>query len=236
MSLFHGMTLQWLGHATVYLETAAGTSILIDPWLESNPACPKDWRPPSKLDLVLCTHGHSDHIGDALTVEKKYHPTFVGMYELAGWLTSKNVKKTVGMNLGGSYRFQDVTISMVEARHSASIEDGDAMIYAGVAAGYVLGVDGEPVIYHAGDTSLFSDMKLIRELYAPDIACLPIGDHFTMGPRAAALAAGYVGAAHVIPIHYGTFPQLTGTPAELRNYLGKTQVEVMELKPGESLH
>lgn len=235
MPHFRGMTLQWLGHATIHLQTAKDTSILIDPWMESNPSFPKDRKAPEKVDLVLCTHGHGDHIGDALSVDRRYHPTFVGIYELTGWLSSKGVKKTVGMNLGGAFRFQDVTICMVEAKHSSSIDDGGPAIYAGVAAGYVLQVDGEPAIYHSGDTALFSDMKLLRELYAPEIACLPIGDHYTMGPRAAALAAEYVGSKKVIPIHYGTFPQLTGTPKELREHLRGKEIEVVELQPGDSL-
>lgn len=235
MSHFHGMKFQWLGHATVYLQTAQGTSILIDPWIESNPACPRDWKPPEKIDLVLCTHGHGDHIGDALAIDKKYHPVFLGIYELTSWLSSKGVKNTVGMNMGGTYRFQDVSVSMVEARHSSGIEDNGTFIYAGEAAGFVIQVDGEPTIYHAGDTALFSDMKLIRELYAPEIACLPIGDHFTMGPKAAALAAEYVGCRKIIPVHYGTFPVLTGSPEDLRKFLNGKQIEVVDLKPGESL-
>jgi L-ascorbate metabolism protein UlaG (beta-lactamase superfamily) len=232
---FHGMTLQWLGHATFHLQTAKGTSILIDPWMESNPSFPKGWKAPEKIDLVLCSHGHGDHMGDALSVDKRYHPTFVGIYELTSWLSSKGVKKTVGMNLGGTFRFQDVSISLVEAKHSSSIDDNGATVYAGVAAGYVLQVEGEPTLYHSGDTALFSDMKLLRELYAPAIACLPIGDHFTMGPRAAALAAEYVGAKTVIPMHYGTFPVLTGTPEELRSHLRGKEIEVIDLRPGESL-
>ncbi len=232
MPHFHGMTLQWLGHATFYLETAQGTSILIDPWIESNPSCPKDWKGPAKIDLVLCTHGHGDHIGDALSVDQRYHPTFVGIYELTGWLASKGVKKTVGMNLGGSHRFQDVNICLVEAKHSSSMEDNGSVIYTGVAAGYVLQIDGEPVLYHAGDTAVFGDMKLLRELYAPAVACLPIGDHFTMGPKAAAMAAEFVGAKKVIPMHYGTFPQLTGRPEDLRNHLQGKEIEVVDLRPG----
>jgi L-ascorbate metabolism protein UlaG (beta-lactamase superfamily) len=233
MAHFHGMTLQWLGHATFHLETVKGTSILIDPWMESNPSFPKDWKAPEKIDLALCSHGHSDHIGDALSVDQRYHPTFVGIYELTGWLTSKGVKKTVGMNLGGSFQFQDVTISLVEAKHSSSIDDHGTPVYAGVAVGYILQVEGEPTLYHSGDTSLFRDMELLQELYAPVIACLPIGDHFTMGPQAAALAAQYVGAKKVIPMHYGTFPVLTGTPEELRNHLRGKEIEVIALRPGE---
>lgn len=235
MTHFHGMTVQWLGHASFHILTGQGTSILIDPWIESNPACPKDWKAPGKIDLVLCTHGHGDHIGDAIAVDKKYHPTFVGMYELVGWLKSKGVKKTEAINLGGSYRFRDANIAMVEAKHSSGIEDGNSFIYAGEPAGYVLQIEGEPTIYHSGDTALFSDMQLIRELYAPEIACLPIGDHFTMDPRAAAMAGKFVGCKKVIPIHYGTFPVLTGTPAELKRHLQGSEVVVLDLRPGESL-
>jgi L-ascorbate metabolism protein UlaG (beta-lactamase superfamily) len=235
MPHFDRMTLQWLGHATFYIETSKGTSILIDPWIESNPACPKGWKAPKAIDLVLCTHGHSDHIGDALSVEKEYHPTFVGMNELAAWLTAKGVKSAIGMNLGGSYRFKDVVVSMVQARHSSGIDDNGSIVYGGEPGGYVVKVDGEPSLYHAGDTALFSDMRLIRELYAPEIACLPIGDHYTMGPRAAALAAEFVGSRKAIPIHYGTFPVLTGTPAEFRNHLKGKSIEVVEMTPGQSL-
>ncbi len=235
MPHFNGMTLQWLGHATFHIETAQGTSILIDPWMESNPAFPKGWKAPKGIDLVLCTHGHTDHIGDALAVEKQYHPMFVGMNELAAWFTSKGIKSAMGMNLGGSYRFKDVLVSMVAASHSSAIDDGGTIIYAGDAAGYVVHVDGEPSVYHAGDTALFSDMKLIRELYAPEIACLPVGDHYTMGPRAAAIAAEYLGSKKAIPIHYGTFPVLTGTPAEFRNHLKGKPIEVIEMTPGQFL-
>jgi L-ascorbate metabolism protein UlaG (beta-lactamase superfamily) len=234
MPHFRALTLQWLGHASFHLQTGQGTSILIDPWLESNPSFPKDWKAPEKVDLVLCTHGHGDHIGDALSVDKKYHPAFVAIYELAGWLDSKGVKKTVGMNIGGTHRFEDMHIAMVEARHSSGIEENGKITYAGEPAGFVVQADGEPAIYHSGDTALFSDMKLIHELYSPEIACLPIGDHFTMGPRAAALAAEYVGCKTVVPMHYGTFPQLTGRPEELRRHLDKN-IEIVELRPGETL-
>jgi L-ascorbate metabolism protein UlaG (beta-lactamase superfamily) len=124
---------------------------------------------------------------------------------------------------------------MVEARHSSSIVDGDKTIYAGNPCGYVLAIEGAPTIYLAGDTSLFQDMQLFRELYAPSVAVLPIGDNFTMGPQHAALAAKYLGAKTIIPVHYGTFPALTGTPDELRAHLKDTGIEMVAPKPGESV-
>jgi L-ascorbate metabolism protein UlaG (beta-lactamase superfamily) len=136
------------------------------------------------------------------------------------------------MNLGGTYKFKDVAVTMVEAKHSSSIQDGDGMLYAGVAAGFVITIDNGPVLYHAGDTSLFSDMQLIKDLHAPEIGFLPIGDHYTMGPRAAAIAASYLGLSAVVPIHYGTFPQLTGTPEELDKHLHQYRIETLELVPG----
>ena len=125
-------------------------------------------------------------------------------------MQSKGANDVVGMNVGGSYKYRDVTVSMVEARHSSSVEDDGKFLYAGEAIGFVIAIEGGPVIYHAGDTSVFSDMQIIRELYAPEIGLLPIGDHYTMGPKAAALAAKYLGVKTVIPIHYGTFPATHG--------------------------
>ena len=234
MSDLNGTVVTWLGHSTVHIQTAKGTSILIDPFIEHNPKYPKGHELP-KIDLLLLTHGHSDHIADAISVAKKDKPTIVAIFELAKWLESKKVSNTVGMNLGGTYTFKDVKATMVEARHSSSIEDGDRLIYGGEPAGFVIAVDGGPTIYAAGDTSVYSDMQLIKELYKPQLAILPIGDHYTMGPKAAALAAKYVGAAAVLPVHYGTFPPLTGTPEELGKFLEGTGVTVKGIKPGESL-
>jgi L-ascorbate metabolism protein UlaG (beta-lactamase superfamily) len=139
------------------------------------------------------------------------------------------------MNVGGSYKHKDVTVTLVEARHSSSVQDGDKYLYAGDPTGFVIAAENAPVIYHAGDTSLFSDMRLIKELYAPEVGMIPIGDHYTMGPKAAAKAAEFLGLKTVIPIHYGTFPQLTGTPAELEQYLKGSGVKVLAPKPGEKL-
>lgn len=230
-----GAVVTWLGHATVHISTAKETSILIDPFIEHNPKFPKDHKLPEKIDLVLATHGHSDHIADLVPVATKYNATVVSIVEVTGWAQSKGVKQAVGVNLGGSWKYQDVTVSVVEAKHSSSIDDGGKAIYGGVPVGFVLTIENGPVLYHAGDTSLFSDMQLIRDLYHPELGMLPIGDHYTMGPRAAAIAAKYLGLKSVLPIHYGTFPALSGTPEELTKYLDGSGVEVKALVPGESL-
>jgi L-ascorbate metabolism protein UlaG (beta-lactamase superfamily) len=235
MTQWGGLAITWLGHATVHITTPQGTQILIDPFLRQNPKFPKGYKLPEKLDLLLLTHGHGDHLGDAVSVAKKHRPQVVAIFELATWVGSKGVQDTVSMNLGGSYKYKDVTVSMVEARHSSSIQDGKENLYGGDPAGFVVAAENAPVVYHAGDTSIFSDMRIIKELYAPEIGMLPIGDHYTMGPKAAALAAGFLGIKTIIPIHYGTFPQLTGTPAELQESMKGTDVTVLTPRPGETL-
>jgi L-ascorbate metabolism protein UlaG (beta-lactamase superfamily) len=232
MADLKGTQITWLGHAAALITTAKGTQILIDPFLEQNPKYPKDYKLPEKIDLLLLSHGHGDHIADAVSVAKKHKAQAVGIFELVSWLHSKGVEDIVGMNLGGTYRFKDVAVSLVEAKHSSSIQDGKDTLYAGIAAGFVIAIDGGPVIYHAGDTSVFSDMQILKDLYSPEIGLLPIGDHYTMSPKAAALAANYLGLKTVIPIHYGTFPELTGTPEELKTHLQKHQVETLTLTPG----
>jgi L-ascorbate metabolism protein UlaG (beta-lactamase superfamily) len=235
MADLKGTTVTWLGHATVHIATAKGTSILIDPFIEHNPKFPKGYKLPEKIDLILATHGHGDHVADLEPVATKHGSTVVGIVELMGWAESKGVKKTVGMNLGGSWKYEDVTITMVEAKHSSGADSGNQIVYAGEPTGFVITVQDGPVLYHAGDTCVFLDMQLIRDLYHPQLAMLPIGDHYTMGPKAAALAAKYLGAASVLPIHYGTFPALTGTPEELSTLLAGSGIEVNAIAPGESL-
>jgi len=237
MADLKGTSIVWLGHATVLITTAKGTTILIDPFIEHNPKYPKGYKLPEKIDLLLLTHGHMDHIADAVPVAKKHGPTTFGMVELIGYLDAKGLdeKKSVGMNLGGSHTHGDVTFTLTEARHSSSAEDGGKIVYCGNPAGFVIAIDNGPVIYHAGDTAVFSDMQLIRELYHPTLAMLPIGDHYTMGPKGGALAAKFVGAKTVLPIHWGTFPALTGTPTALEKELAGTGVEVVHTAPAQAI-
>jgi len=236
MGHFKGATVTWLGHATVHFATAKGTSVIVDPWITGNPKYPADFPELGTIDLILLTHGHSDHTGDALSLSKKYKSKVICMVELAMWLNSQGMdeKQLSPMNLGGTQRFADMTISMVEAKHSSSVMDGGKAVYTGSATGLVVNIDGGPCIYFAGDTSVYSDMKLIKQLYAPEIGFLPIGDHYTMGPKQAAMAAEFSGVKTVVPIHYGTFPQLTGTPAELEKELMGKGIEVLALTPGVS--
>jgi len=222
----------WLGHATVLVQTGAGTNILIDPFIAQNPSYPKDFALPEKIHYILLTHGHGDHISDAVPVAGKHDSTVVAIYELAMYLAGQGAAKTIGMNLGGTVQLDDVAVTMVEAKHSSGAQDKEGVHYVGVAAGYVLSIADGPVLYHAGDTAVFGDMKLIRELYRPKVAMLPIGGHFTMGPREAALAARFLQPEIILPIHFGTIPQLTGAPQELAA-LVDAGVQVVSWTPGE---
>jgi L-ascorbate metabolism protein UlaG (beta-lactamase superfamily) len=228
-----GIKITWLGHATFRVETPQGKTVLIDPWVTGNPKCPEKEKSFSRVDVMLCTHGHGDHIGDAVEIAKKHDPIVVGIYELCSWLEGKGVKRVSGMNKGGTQTVGDIKVTMVHAEHSSGIEDGGQVFYGGEAAGYVIEFSNGVKIYHAGDTCVFGDMAIIREIYAPEVCMLPIGDHYTMGPREAAYACKLLKPKTVIPMHYGTFPVLTGTPAELRKLA--RDVEVREMKPGETI-
>ena len=224
----------WLGHATVLVQTAGGTNILIDPFIAQNPKYPKAFTLPLKIQYILLTHGHGDHISDAAPVAQKHGSTVVAVYELASYVGGKGVASTIGMNLGGTVQLDDVAATMVEAKHSAAATDEDGTHEVGVATGFVLSVADGPVLYHAGDTAVFGDMQLIRELYQPKVAMLPIGGHYTMGPKEASMAVRFLQPQVVLPLHFGTFPPLTGRPAQLAAlvYAG---VEVVCWKPGETI-
>ncbi len=234
MSDLKGTVVTWLGHAVVLVTTGAGTNILIDPFIAKNPKYPKGFELPEKLDLILATHGHFDHIDDVIPTAEKTGAPVAAMFELAGWFGSKGVKNTIPLGYGGSYTLKDVIVTMTQARHSSGIQDGDKVVYGGEPAGFVITVADGPVLYHAGDTDVFSDMQLIRDLYGPKFGMLPIGGNFTMDPRSAALAAKFLGVDVVLPLHWGTMPQLTGTPEELERHIGHTGVQVLRLAPGES--
>ena len=228
-----GLKITWLGHATFRVVTPKGTTILIDPWVMGNPACPEAEKQVKKVDIMLCTHGHFDHIGDAVAIAKQHSPKVVCIPEMGGWFEKKGVKNVMSMNKGGTQHIGDIHVTMVHAVHSCGITDGDQIVYGGEACGYVVEFDNGVKIYHAGDTMAFSDMKIIHELWRPQIAMLPIGDHYTMDPRQAAYAVELLQPKVVIPMHFGTFPVLTGKPSELAKLVEGAEVHTM--KPGETL-
>jgi L-ascorbate metabolism protein UlaG (beta-lactamase superfamily) len=233
-----GVQITWLGHGTFLFTSSGGKRILLDPWVQNNPAVPADQKQVGNLDSILVTHGHGDHIGDAIQIAASAQPQHVvAVVETAGWLESKGVQNTVGINKGGSFDLGGVRVTMTHADHSCGITDGDQTIYGGEAAGYVITFENGLRVYAAGDTNVFSDMGIIADLYQPNIALLPIGDWYTMGPHEAAYAVKLLKVPAVIPAHYATFPILTGTPAALREELSKlglSSVEVVDLRPGQT--
>jgi L-ascorbate metabolism protein UlaG (beta-lactamase superfamily) len=228
------LAITWLGHSTFIVRTPGGKRLLFDPWLTGNPSCPDALRKPPKVDVILASHGHFDHIEDLLLCARESNAPVVGIFELCDWLGRKGIQNVSPMNKGGSQDVAGVRVTMTDARHSSGYVDGGQMVYLGEAAGYVVKLEDGRSIYFAGDTCLFGDMKLIGEMYSPEIAFLPIGDRFTMDPRAAAKACELLGVRQVVPMHWGTFPLLTGTPADLKTHLGGRGVEVLELKPGDT--
>jgi L-ascorbate metabolism protein UlaG (beta-lactamase superfamily) len=231
-----GNKLTWLGHSAFRITTPSGSVILTDPWVLSNPMTPAADKKFERIDVMLITHGHFDHIADAVALGKQFKPQVVGIFETCGWLESKGVPNTNPMNKGGTQKVGEIEITMVNAIHSCGIQDGDQVIYGGEACGYIVRLPGGLTIYHAGDTAVFGDMKMIGELYSPQLALLPVGDRFTMGAREAALAVRLLNARHVVPMHYGTFPTLTGRPETLRELTSDIpSLEIHALRPGETI-
>ena len=240
MSLGNGVKLTWIGHASFILDTPGGKRALIDPWMTGNPACPESLQDPGDVDLILLSHGHSDHTADVVRLAKEKSPAAVMcMIELGDYLESKGVENIVGGNKGGTLSAEGISVTLTHAFHSSSYgEEDGTIVYTGEPAGLIITLENGYRIYFAGDTTVFGDMALIGELYKPDLAMLPIGDFFTMGPMEAAKAVELLGVKHVLPMHYGTFPLLVGTPQALRDELAKrglTDVVVEELQPGDTL-
>ena len=240
MSLGNGVKLTWIGHASFILDTPGGKRALIDPWMTGNPVCPESLHDPGDVDLILLSHGHSDHTGDVLRLARDKSPAAViCMIELGDYLGSKGVENIMGGNKGGTLSAEGISVTLTHAFHSSSYgEEDGTIVYTGEPAGLIITLENGYRIYFAGDTTVFGDMALIAELYRPDLAMLPIGDFFTMGPMEAAKAVELLGVKHVVPMHYGTFPLLVGTPQALRDELAKrglTDVVVEELQPGDTL-
>jgi L-ascorbate metabolism protein UlaG (beta-lactamase superfamily) len=234
MRLMSSLSITWLGHATFLIVTPGGKRIVTDPWLEGNPMCPPDRRRIDAADLILLSHGHSDHSGDVVSVARATNATVVAVHELSLWLGRRGLQNVIGMGIGGTVRVAGLEVSMVPAVHSSSVEENGVPIYAGPATGFVVRMENQHAFYFAGDTALFGDMRLIGETHKPDIAFLPIGDHYTMGPDAAARACALLGIHQVVPMHFGTFPMLTGTPDRLKHLVEPNGIDVLVLKPGET--
>jgi len=224
------VALTWLGHASFRFDTPGGKRVYVDPFLD-NPKCPDSEKDPERIDILALTHGHSDHVGSSVDLINRFKPTVVGILELVGWLGAQGaeVGEMPGTNKGGTRDVDGLKFTMTDAKHSSSGPNGE---YLGEPAGFVVEAENGTKLYFAGDTCVFGDMQLIGRIYQPDVAILPIGDHFTMGPREAAVALELLGVSRCIPCHYGTFPLLTGTPDELRRL---TDVELAVIEPGETV-
>ncbi len=232
-------TITWLGHATLHIETPEGNQVLIDPWLDNNPGLPEDFDGISSLDGLVLTHGHFDHAEDAIHLAGEFQPQVVGIFEVATWLENNGAENVVPMNEGGTFSSEELNVELtaVHAQHSSCVKNDDNTLGpGGDPLGWVIDFSNGRTLYHTGDTNVFSDMSLIRELYDPDLVIMPIGDHFTMGPREAAKAMELIDVDRVVPVHYGTFPVLTGTPEALEEEVGAKRASAIEaIDPGESV-
>ncbi len=224
----------WWGHAAFVIRTPGGAVLAVDPWFK-NPKAPQGAAWPEAVDAILVTHGHSDHVGDAAELAKKTNAQVIGSFELTNLIGAAN---SAGGNIGGSIKVKDATIHLVEAVHSSGFgQDPKAPQYGGPAMGFVIQIANGPTLYHAGDTGFFASMALIAEQYKPTHALLPIGGHFTMDPAGAALAIRMLKVKNVVPMHFGTFPLLTGTPDQLKAALktARVKTQVMVLEPGQTV-
>jgi L-ascorbate metabolism protein UlaG (beta-lactamase superfamily) len=224
-------TLTWLGHASFRIDSPGGKRVYVDPFLNGNPKCPESELEPERVDAIFITHGHGDHYGDTVQLAQKFGCTVVAPVELAGWLRGQGVESVRDPNKGGTVDIDGVRVTLTHAQHSSSTNDGT---YAGEPCGLIVELEDGFTTYFAGDTNVFGDMALIGRLYEPKLAVLPIGDHYTMGPKEAALALELLSVERCVPCHWGTFPLLTGTPGELRK-LAPSGVEIVDVEPGGSI-
>jgi L-ascorbate metabolism protein UlaG (beta-lactamase superfamily) len=225
-------TLTWLGHASFRIDTDDGKRIYVDPFLQSNPKTPASEKEPERADIIAVTHGHVDHAGEVPALSQRFPDAqIVAQVELKGWLGSQgaNVGELPGINKGGTQVIDGIRFTLVNAFHSSSAADGT---YTGESCGLVVRLPEGKTVYFAGDTCVFGDMQLIARLYKPDVAVLPIGDWFTMGPEEAALALELLGNPRCVPCHWGTFPIFTGTPGALADL---TSAQVEQIEPGDSV-
>ncbi len=232
----HSLAITWLGHSAFLVQFASGTRVALDPWL-GNPRCPPAYARPEaigRLDAILLSHGHDDHAVDAAAVARASGAVVLCTFELGQHMERLGVQQVLDMNTGGTVEVAGLRVSMTYATHSSSTLVDGRPLYLGQPAGYVIRAPGSPTIYFAGDTGLFGDMKIIGEMDKPDIAFLPIGDRYTMGPQTAAVAARWLGVRQVVPMHWGTFPALTGTPEALEARLAGSGIEVLRIAPGET--
>jgi L-ascorbate metabolism protein UlaG (beta-lactamase superfamily) len=227
------VALTWLGHNAFRFDTPGGKRVYIDPFLD-NPNCPDSEREPERVDLIALTHGHDDHVGSTVQLAQQFDCPVVALVELRGWLSTQGLSEdiTQAFNKGGTVERDGIKVTMTHAHHSSGGFQNGQFIYLGEPCGFVIEVENGTKLYFAGDTNVFMDMQLIGRIYEPDIAILPIGDHFTMGPREAAIALELLGVKRCVPCHYGTFPILTGTPDQLREL---TDVELLVPEPGETI-
>lgn len=222
------------GHSAVLFDTTIGT-VAIDPWLYENPSTPESLKNLTSLELICLTHGHLDHAGNAVRLAKQFGASICATWELAMIMIKEGVpeNQVIPMNKGGSINYKGIDVSLTNAFHSSTYDMSDGSVaYAGEACGVVVR-DQTNSIYHAGDTCLFGDMLLIGNIFKPNIAFLPIGDRFTMDPKQAAIAANILGCKLASPIHYNTFPMLTGTAEEFSKECQQVGVECLLLEPGQ---
>ena len=236
MALNRDVSFTWVGHGTWKVKSAKGKQVIIDPWVMGNPAAPANLKTVDRCDLMLISHGHFDHIHDAVEIARHTKPKIVCIAETGNWLQSKGIPgdTVVAGNKGGTLEVDGIRVTLVHAEHSCGITDGDHVVYGGEACGFVIEFENGYTIYFAGDTDVFGDMALIGELHKLDAAFLPIGDWFTMGPERAAKAVSLLGVKTVVPMHFATFPILTGRPSALQELVGG-EVKVLDVKPGDTV-